>query len=89
MSDDRDAPILADWAKHPGHAIMRDRFLKARTDYYTQLGETLYRQPDLLDSNDLKCKSAFFRGALWILNDPVFERKALERAQQREEETNE
>lgn len=69
---------------------MRDKFLKARTDYYASLGETLYRTPELLDTNDLLCKAAFFRGALYILNDPVFTRKALERAQaQTEGETDE
>jgi hypothetical protein len=79
LTDDREKQTLADWSIHPGHQLMRDKFLAARSDYYTQLGETLYKTPDLLDSNDLKCKAAFFRGALWILNDPVFTRKALER----------
>lgn len=87
MTDDRDKALLADWARHPGHALMRKRFIEAREAYYTELGKTLYRQPDLLDENDLKCKAAFFRGAIWILNEPVFERKALERATAQEGET--
>lgn len=58
---------------------MRQKFLAAREAYYTELGKTLYSDPAKLDANDLKCKSAFFRGALWILNEPVFNRQALER----------
>lgn len=80
VSDDRDRPVLADWANHPGHALMRAKYLKIRSDYYTNLGETLYRNPDQIAATDLREKAAFFRGALWILNDPVFERKALDRA---------
>lgn len=83
-SDDRDKAVLADWAKHPGHQIMRRRLLAAREDYYTNLGRTLYAQPDLIGEADLTGKAAFFKGALWILNAPVFEAKALERAMQSE-----
>lgn len=89
MSDDRDKAILADWSKHPGHTVMRQRLIEARTAYYTELGKTLYRSPDTLDPNDLKCKSAFFRGALWILNEPVFSRQALERELAKEVEEDE
>lgn len=85
MADDRDKPVLADWAKHPGHQIMRDRLLKAREDYYTNLARILYAQPGSLEPTDLTNKAAFFRGALWILNEPAFTAKALERAQAHDE----
>lgn len=84
MDSDRDKPVLADWAKHPGHQIMRQRLTDTRNAYYARLGETLYRTPDLLAATDLREKAAFFKGALWILNNPVFELKALERAQAHE-----
>lgn len=80
MTDDRDKPVLADWSLHPGHTLMRQKLLQAREDYYVALAKILYAQPDLIADTDLRSKSAFFRGALWILNQPVFERKALERA---------
>lgn len=80
MADDRDKPVLADWSLHPGHQIMRKRLIEAREDYYTNLAKTLYGAPDTIGEADLRCKAAFFRGAIWILNEPVFTRKALERA---------
>lgn len=79
MPDDRDKPILSDWAKHPGHAVMRQKLLESRNAYFVQLGKALYRSPETLSANDLKCQAAFFKGALWILNEPVFSRQALER----------
>lgn len=60
---------------------MRAKVLKLRGDYYTDLGKDLYRDPASVDANKLLADKAFFRGALYILNDPVFTRKALERAQ--------
>jgi hypothetical protein len=89
VTDDRDKSLLADWANHPGHAVMRKRLIEARETYYRKLGETLYRNPDTLTADDLKGKSAFFRGALWVLNEPVFARKEIERALANEGETDE
>lgn len=79
MPDEREKQVLADWAGHPGHQVMRQQLLEARETYYTQLGKTLYAQPDELTAADLRNKSAFFRGALWILNQPVFAAKSIER----------
>jgi hypothetical protein len=84
-SDDREKSLLADLALHPGWMALRRQLLASREAYYTELGKTLYREPDLLDASDLKSKSAFFRGAIWMLNLPVFEKKAIDRAMAQDE----
>lgn len=85
MSEDRDKPILADWSRHPGHSLMRERLIRTRDDYFTKLGRTLYDNPTQLTEQDLVAKAAFFRGAFWVLNQPVFDRKAIERAMRDEQ----
>lgn len=86
MPDDSEKQILADWARHPGHAVMRKQLLEARDSYYVALGKKLYRTPDELTDADLRNKASFFRGAMYILNTPVFEATKLERALARQEE---
>jgi hypothetical protein len=59
---------------------MRQRLIDARNDYFTALARNIYRDPDTVSGEDIKAKAAYFRGAFWVLNQPVFERKAIERA---------
>jgi hypothetical protein len=58
---------------------MRARLIESRNDYFTQLARSIYRE-GTADTADIAAKAAFFRGAFWVLNQPVFERKAIERA---------
>ena len=83
MADDRDKPILADLAKHPGWAILRKDSIKWRDDYFARLGRTMYDNPTVTP-DDLHYKRGFFHAIFFILNNPVLTARSLERELERE-----
>lgn len=85
MSDERDKQILADLANHPGWGILRRRTIEYRDSYFAKLGRSLYDNPASVDTLSLAGKSGFFRGMFFLLNQPVFEQKAIERAMAQDE----
>lgn len=83
MPDDRDKPILADLAKHPGWPILRAEAIKWRDEYFARLGRTLYDNPTVTP-DDLHYKRGYFHALFFLLNVPTLTMKALERELERE-----
>lgn len=79
MSDRAPDATIADLAGHPGWELLRQRAVESRDRYMGNLAKTLYDDPSSLDPAAVEYRRGFFRGIFWLLNNPVFEARELER----------
>jgi hypothetical protein len=70
---------IAELSDTRGFQDLRERVRKAQVDYYTNLGREMYAKPHMVTEAALLQKQAFFRGAWFVLNTPLFEMSALAR----------